>query len=64
MCLSGYELWEREVINNVISMLQCPNGDAQGIVEAQELELSQCWARDLAPDETAQLVLQQGFAIH
>lgn len=51
--LSDYEIWEGEVIDRVIALRQCTNGDAQGILEAKDCEVWNCWVGGKTASETA-----------
>jgi len=47
--VSKHEQWRRDIVDDLISELEISNGDAQGIVEANEFLLSQEWGRGSNP---------------
>lgn len=49
--------FERAVTDKVIDILNCSNGDAQGIVEANTLTVNEGWGLHLTPIATANLIL-------
>lgn len=52
--------WERAVTDEVQRLLDCPNGDAQGVVEAQPFTMRQQWILDATPADAAAAVIKAG----
>lgn len=44
--------WERAVIDALIEFCDCPNGDAQGIFEAQQDAMDRAWQKKASVEET------------
>ncbi len=56
MTLSKYQTWEREIINLLIDKMEIPNGDAQGIVEANSFTMQQGWVAGNTPEIVAEKI--------
>ncbi len=50
--------WEREIINIIIDKCKMPNGDAQGVVEARNFEITQEWGKGSTPEEAATRIIK------
>jgi len=50
--------WESNIINRIVELCECDNSDAQGIVEAQDAALRECWANSLGSDASAQVIFK------
>jgi hypothetical protein len=57
-----YWMWEADVIDHVQDLLQCPRGDAQAVVEAQEFYMAQSWGKGLSAQATAKLIEEKSKA--
>jgi hypothetical protein len=57
-----YWMWEGDVIDHVQTLLDCPRGDAQGVVEAQDFYMTQWWARGMNAEQTAHFIINQSKA--
>lgn len=54
--LSPFDRFAREVADELIEALDITNGDAQGICEAQDDLLSECFRKKMGVDETVKLL--------
>lgn len=57
--LSPFDRFQREVADLLIEVLEITNGDAQGICEAQDDLLSDCFRKSVSVRETAELIANQ-----
>lgn len=48
-----YDAWVREITDNLVTILNIRNGDAQGVVEVHPFELSQEWVKGSTGAEAA-----------
>ncbi len=55
----NYDEWEREVTDIIGEKLGAPNGDAQGIVEAQHFYVTQAWGQGLTAAAAAKQILEK-----
>lgn len=55
--LSPFDRFQREVADLLIDVLEITNGDAQGICEAQDDILSDCFRKEVSVRETAELIV-------
>jgi hypothetical protein len=51
-----WEKWSREVIDQLIDLLEVPNGDAQAIFESQALMTVLIWHDDYTPEQAAKAI--------
>lgn len=51
--------WETEICLIIAGTLQISYSDALGIIDAQPFVMSQAWARDDSPKQTADKILQE-----
>lgn len=47
-----YSEWEDEITNLVVKKLEVSRGDAQGIIEAKNFEMTQSWSKGLSAKDT------------
>lgn len=60
--LAPYEKFERQVIDKIIELFECTNGDAQGIAEVNEDLITQGFRNpERNPERTAQIIFDYRF---
>lgn len=56
--LEKYNHWLRDITDTIIKELHISNGDAQGIVEANDFILAQEWGKDTEASQVASIIIK------